>query len=79
MLCMREDSYCLFESDAGKPFEKFIYRGAGFKVLKQRAHRDASATKNPGTTEFAFASLYLLTISPVQHARHDMLHSWHGQ
>ena len=76
---MGEDGNDLFKSYAWKPFEKFIDRCAGFKVLKQGSHRHASTTKNPGTAEFAFTAFYLLTIAPIQHAQHDMLHFWHGQ
>ncbi len=69
----------LFKSYAGKPFQKFIDRGTGFEVLKQSSHGHASTTKNPGTAEFGFTAFYLLTIGPVEHAQHDMLHLWHGQ
>src|SRR6185295_826292 len=78
VLGVGEHSDCLFQSDAGKPFEKLVYRSAGFKVFKQGSHGHASATKNPGAAEFVFASFYLLTITPIEHSQHDMLPFRHG-
>lgn len=79
MLGVGENGYDLVKSDSWKPLEKLIDGCAGFKVLKQGAHRHTRATKNPGTAEFAFAAFYLLTIAPIQHVQHDMLHFCHGE
>ena len=76
---MDEDGSGLFKSNSWKPFEKLIDCCAGFKVLEQGAHRHASTAKNPGAAEFAFDAFYLLTIGPIEHAQHDMLHVWRGQ
>jgi len=69
----------LLQIYSGKPFEKFVNCCSRFEVLEERSNGHASAPKNPGTTELAFAAFYLRTISPVEHAQHDMLHFWHGQ
>lgn len=69
----------LFEINAGKPFQKLIDSCSGFKVLKQSSNRHARTPKDPGTAEFSFFAFYLLTIAPIQHIQHDMLHARHGQ
>ena|SRR5882672_22103 len=79
VLSMSENGGDLLRSDSWEPLEKLIDRCAGLKVLKQGAHRHASATKDPGAADFAFAAFYLLTIAPIQHAQHDMLQFSHGQ
>ena len=76
---MGEHRNDLFKRNAWKPFQKFVDRCAGFEVLKEGSHRPASTLKNPSTAEFFFAKFYLLTIAPIQHAQHDMLHFWHEQ
>ncbi len=79
MLGVCKNGYHLFQSNAWKPFEKFVDRCAAFKVFEQGPHWHARATKNPGAADFAFTSFYLLAIAPIQHAQHDMLPFRHEQ
>ena len=74
-----ENGNNLFESNAWKPFQKFIDSCSSFKVLKQSSHRHPRTTKCPGAAEFSFIAFYLLTIAPIQHIQHDMLHARLGQ
>jgi len=73
---MGENGNNLIQSNAWKPFKELIDRRPGFKVFKKGSDRNASAAKNPGAAEFVFATFDLLTITPIQHNQHDMLHFW---
>jgi hypothetical protein len=44
---------------SGKPLKEIIYRRAIFKVLKQCAHGNAGALKNPRATDSISVLLYL--------------------
>jgi len=75
LLGVLKDCGNLMTSHTGKPFQKLVDSRSGFKIFKKSAHRYPRASKDPGTTDFVFRALDFGTISPVQHAQHDMLRS----
>lgn len=64
---MFENGVNLVSRDAGEPLQELINRGAAFEILKERAHRNARATKYPGSAEDSGISLHDLACAPIQH------------
>lgn len=57
----------------GKPFQKLIDRGAGFKIFEECSHRYTSAAKDPCAAYSVFSTFDFSAIRPIQHPEHDML------
>ena len=63
-----QNSFDLFSLNSREPIEKFVDRGAGFKVFEQCADWDTGVFKHPRSADFFGISFYDGAIVPVEHA-----------
>ena len=64
---MVEDIFDLRTFNAGKPFEKFVYRSPVPNVLKECGNRNAGSAKHPRATYFVCIALHCRQGFPLFH------------
>ena len=63
--CEGKNLVDLIPRNTGKPFEEFVHRGSGFKVIEESGNRHAGTTKHPSSADLVGVSFNYAALFPI--------------